>query len=80
MANNRHDLHLFINFILRHSCAKTLARKLNLGSRGKVFAKFGQNLATKEKPVMRFFTEENYRWDPFKVMPEQIVSPFGVLN
>lgn len=80
MANNRYDLHLFINFILRHSCAKTLARKLNLGSRGKVFAKFGSELATKEKPVMRFFREENYKWNPLKAIPEKIISPFAVLN
>lgn len=36
-----------VKFTLLHSCAKTLARKLNLGSRAAVFAKFGKNLTPK---------------------------------
>jgi len=50
IANNRFAFHLITNFILRHSCAKTLARKLNLRSRAKVFARFGKDLSTKNDP------------------------------
>lgn len=56
-ANNRYDLHLIINFILRHSCAKTLARKLKLRTRAKIFKKFGNSLRTPDKPFMKFYTE-----------------------
>ena len=42
-ANNVNKLH-HVAFILRHSCAKTLARKFNLRSRYKVFRKFGFDL------------------------------------
>lgn len=45
-ANNVNKLH-HINFILKHSCAKTLARKYRLRSRNKVFRKFGPNLTCK---------------------------------
>ena len=34
---------------MRHSCAKTLARKYNLFSRAQVFKKFGKNLAPKDE-------------------------------
>jgi group II intron reverse transcriptase/maturase len=43
-VNNLHIFHKFIVFILRHSCAITLGRKLKLRSRKKVFKKFGLNL------------------------------------
>lgn len=36
-------------FILRHSCAHTLSRKLNLGSRASAFARFGKNLTARSK-------------------------------
>lgn len=44
IATNRHIFHLIINFILKHSCAKTLGRKFRLGSRSKVFREFGPDL------------------------------------
>src|SRR6185295_20244239 len=34
----------FIQFLIQHSCAKLIARKLSLGNRTKVFKKFGRNL------------------------------------
>ena len=46
IATNRYVFNLIVNYILKHSCAKTLARKFNLGSRKKAFAKFGINLST----------------------------------
>jgi len=39
-----------IQYFLQHSCAKTLARKLNLHSRAKVFQKFGYNLTARAEP------------------------------
>jgi group II intron reverse transcriptase/maturase len=43
-VNNLHIFHKIIGFLLRHSCALTLGRKLKLRSRKKVFRKFGSNL------------------------------------
>lgn len=43
-VNNLYIFHKFINFVLRHSCALTLGRKLKLRSRKKVFRKFGGKL------------------------------------
>lgn len=43
-VNNLHIFHKFINFIIKHSCALTLGRKLKLRSRRKVFKKFGSKL------------------------------------
>lgn len=44
-ADNYHKLGSIIGYILRHSCAKTLARKFNLKNRAGAFKKFGKNLA-----------------------------------
>jgi group II intron reverse transcriptase/maturase len=43
-VNNLNIFHKLIGFVLRHSCAITLGRKLKLSSRNKVFKKFGKNL------------------------------------
>jgi group II intron reverse transcriptase/maturase len=40
-VNNLHIFHKFIGFVLKHSCALTLGRKLKLRSRKKVFRRFG---------------------------------------
>lgn len=45
-TDNSDELRFIINFYLKHSCAKTLARKYNLRSRAKAFKKFGSNLAS----------------------------------
>lgn len=60
IVTNRYIFHLIVNFILKHSCAKTLARKYRLNSRSKVFATFGKKLTTKEKPYTSFYTEPHY--------------------
>lgn len=46
---------------MRHSCAKTIARKLNLSSRAKVFEKYGYELGTKTDPKIKFYTEKDYK-------------------
>lgn len=55
-VDNFCDFHLIINYILRHSCAKTLARKLNLASRAAVFKVFGYDLTTKDGKPMKLKT------------------------
>jgi hypothetical protein len=51
IASNRYAFHTIINFILRHSCAKTLARKFNLRTRAKVFEKLGKDMTLKHTPA-----------------------------
>lgn len=46
-VDNFFRLNSVINFILRHSCAKTLARKFRLKSRAGAFQKFGKDLRVK---------------------------------
>lgn len=43
-VDNLSELHQILSYILRHSCAKTLARKFNLGTRAGAFKKFGRDL------------------------------------
>lgn len=77
-VNNLNIFHKLIGFVLRHSCAITLGRKLKLGSRKKVFKKFGKNL---EEPMTRLKLSipdnfesniKNYKIttnsDPFKIL------------
>lgn len=49
-VNNLNVFHKLIGFVLRHSCAITLGRKLKLRSRKEVFKKFGKNL---EEPTTK---------------------------
>ena len=55
-ADNRPRMQ-FIQFIIQHSCAKLIARKLNLHSRAQVFKKFGNDIrvidreGSKEKQI-----------------------------
>jgi group II intron reverse transcriptase/maturase len=77
-VNNLNIFHKLIGFVLRHSCAITLGRKLKLGSRKKVFKKFGKNLeepTTKLKlliPVNFESNIKNYKIttksDPLKIL------------
>jgi hypothetical protein len=48
IETNRFAFHTIINFILRHSCAKTLARKFNLRTRAKVFEKLEKHMTAVE--------------------------------
>lgn len=43
-ADNYFRFASIVGYILRHSCAKTLARKFNLRTRAAAFRKFGKNL------------------------------------
>lgn len=79
-VNNVAIFHFIINYILRNSCAKTLARKLNLSSRKKVFQKFGYDLETLEKPKLKFYSEKNLKqkleWN--RVIDN--IRPFDAVN
>ena len=43
-VDNKYIFHKLIGYILRHSCAKTLGRKLRIKSRKQIFKKYGRNL------------------------------------
>ena len=89
-ADNLRALHLIINFVLKHSCAKTLARKYRLGSRRGAFKKFGPNLTTPGpkpmglkswktfKKTRNFATDGVAHRDPFAVLNWSLetVTPF----
>ena len=59
-VNNLHIFHKFIGFVLKHSCALTLGRKLKLRSRKKVFKKFGGSLKD-PKSGLKLNIPENLR-------------------
>ena len=58
--DNYHRFHTIINYILKHSCAKTLARKFRLGSRAGAFKKFGSKLGTVEKNAVALKIPTSY--------------------
>lgn len=63
-VDNLIAFHSIVNYIIHHSCAKTLARKLKLGTRAKVFKRFGRLLETPEvKGVTssKLFTLPSYK-------------------
>lgn len=75
-VDNYYAIVEMIRFTLLHSCAKTLAQKLNLGSRAAAFKKFGANLTPKDdltelekktskgraQPrLIKFFLPDNYK-------------------
>ena len=59
-VDNYHRFHTIINYILKHSCAKTLARKFRLGTRAGAFKKFGPNLGSSEDKVNSLKIPESY--------------------
>ena len=69
-ANNFYKFGSIVGYVLRHSCAKTIARKYNLGTRAKAFQKFGKNLriTAEKKGVER--TYELYIPESFKNIKE----------
>ena len=84
-VDNAYSFHSIINLFLHHSCAKTLARKLNLGNRAKAFKKFGRYLSSPKidnlKPT-ELFTKSSYKKD-IEVLQKNIpmkMDPFAVTN
>ena len=80
IATNRHVFHLIVNFILRHSCAKTLARKLNLRGRAQAFAKFGKDLTSPENTKISLYTEPHIGGFSKWPNPPNLVDPFDFLK
>lgn len=84
-VDNKYSFHPIVNLFLHHSCAKTLARKLNLPNRAQAFAKFGRYLATSEegkiKPV-ELFTLESFKKNT-RLLTKRVtglVNPYEVTN
>lgn len=75
-AHNYSRLVSLLNHVLKQSAAKLLAAKFNLGTRAKVFAKFGQNLTSPKKIS---FMQANYngKYLDFKVSK---VNPHKIEN
>lgn len=75
-----------VGFIIRHSCAKTLARKFNLRTRAGAFKKFGKNLGVKmdkkgeiksyELAIPKHFRNTH----TFRISSKPFRDPFAVLN
>lgn len=87
-VDNYHRFHTIINYILKHSCAKTLARKFRLGSRAGAFKKFGFKLGTKEKNAISLNIPLSYKklkkfnismdyFDPLKYLNWRLRTQFN---
>ncbi len=84
-VDNLAKFHQIIGFILRHSCAKTLARKYNLNSRAEVFNKFGRNLEitiakNKEKTYGLSIPKTFRKSKVFKIGLNEFKDPMLVLR
>jgi hypothetical protein len=82
-VENLSDFHTIINYALRHSCAKTIARKLRLNGRKGTFEKFGPKLTAPEVGKLRatdFKMLENYnKTRTFKAV-DVWLNPLDVLK
>lgn len=91
-VDNFSDFHTIINYILRHSCAKTLSRKLRLNGRKDVFEKFGPKLSSPAEGKLkainfkmldsyvktRKFNAETIWIDPLEILKWKLESHFGL--
>lgn len=75
-----------IGFIIRHSCAKTLARKFKLRTRAGAFKKFGKNLGVKleKKGEIKTYSlaipKHLKNIHKFRVSTRPFRDPLAVLN
>lgn len=79
-ADNFFRLNSVISFILRHSCAKTLARKFRLKSRAGAFRNFGKNLSVKITKGEKVKTYQLPIPEEFKSSTRILKDPLTVLN
>lgn len=85
-VDNLSKFHQILSYILRHSCAKTLARKYNLKSRAGAFKKFGRNLGTtvtkgeKTKSYSLSIPATLRKTRNFKVSQTQFRDPMAALR
>lgn len=84
-VDNKIAFHSIVNFLIHHSCAKTIARKLNLPNRAQAFNKFGRYLTApgegKLKP-MELFTLDSFKKTTslLKSYVTNPVDPFTITN
>nr|YP_010183833.1 hypothetical protein LI437_mgp36 [Coccidioides posadasii]QVG61956.1 hypothetical protein [Coccidioides posadasii] len=84
-VDNKYSFHSIINFFIHHSCAKTLARKLNLSNRAQAFARFGRYLSSPEENKLKsisLFTLDNFKKNT-KLLTKcttNPVDPFAVVD
>lgn len=70
-----------VKFILRHSCAKTLARKFRLYTRAAAFKKFGPYLKTlDDKPVGLYIPDTFRKTRKFQESRTLRMDPMDILN
>jgi group II intron reverse transcriptase/maturase len=80
-VNNLHIFHKFIKFVLRHSCALTLGRKLKLKSRKKVFKKFSENLKDpKSQLTLAIPTNFISNTKNYKITTEINIDPLKIIK
>lgn len=85
-VDNYSKFHQIIGYLLRHSCAKTLARKFNLKTRAGAFKKFGKNLGVvmdkkNHGRVYKLNIPESFRKRRvFKTKAISVPDPLTVLN
>lgn len=81
-VDNKYSFHSIINLFIHHSCAKTLARKLNLLNRAQAFAKFQRYLSSPEdnklKPIS-LCTLDNLKKNT-KLLTKQTTNSVEVIN
>lgn len=78
-VNNLNVFHKFIGFVLRHSCAITLGRKLKLRSRKKVFKKFGKNLE-ESTTKLKLSIPDNFKSNIKNYKITTNTNPFKILK
>lgn len=85
-VDNLSRFHMIVGYILRHSCAKTLARKFRLGNRAGAFQKFKKNLGItitkneKERTYSLSIPDTLRKTRRFKIGTTDIRDPLTVLN
>lgn len=84
-VDNKYSFNSIVNLYLHHSCAKTIARKLNLPNRAQAFSKFGRFLEApgtgKLKPI-GLFTLDSFKKSTSLLSRATTnpVDPFAVTN
>lgn len=73
-ADNRPRLQ-FIQFLLLHSCAKLIARKLKLGSRAQTFKKFGINIRILDESERKSKSIEMKILNEYKPIHKFMINP-----
>jgi group II intron reverse transcriptase/maturase len=95
-VHNKYSFHTIINYFIKHSCAKTIARKYRLGSRAAAFKKFGSLLTSPKigkldgiglkiptsfkKTTGELRTSQGATYDPFVTLKWRLESQIGLID